>query len=158
MIGIPGSGKTTYIKNNPLENEVVISPDELRKKIFGNINVNDKKSNKTIFETAFVILNSSLKDRKNVSFDATNVNLFSIENILNVASKYNEDVCFVVIKAQPEICKKRIKNDLKNNVDRSDVPLEVVDKMFNNLKNIKLPIYEWGEKFSNIKFSLFYET
>lgn len=156
MIGIPGSGKTTYIKNNPLEDEIIISPDDLRRSLFGSVNVNDK--NDIVFKTAFELLNSSLKNGNNVSFDATNVKLSSVEKILDIISNYKTDVSFIVMMVNPEVCKERIKNDLKNGVDRSNVPDEVVDRMFENLKKLELPVFEWNKKYSSINFSLFYKT
>lgn len=154
MLGIPGSGKSTYIKNH-YNNEIIISPDNIRR---GFKNVSDQSKNKQVFEIAFYQLDKYLKQKENIYFDATNLRISSLESILEYTNKYNTDTEIIVLKDSnnPELCKKRIKKDLEEKKDRSNVPDEVVDRMYNQFKSLVIPQNDWKDKFSNIKINIKY--
>ena len=56
LIGVSGSGKSTWIKNNKSKwnKTVVISPDEIRKELTGNIS--DQSKNKEVFELTKILI------------------------------------------------------------------------------------------------------
>lgn len=71
MWGLPGSGKSTCIKNKLIGDFVVVSSDALREELYGD--VNDMDHNGEVFETMKRRTINALKDGKNVVYDATNL-------------------------------------------------------------------------------------
>ena len=70
MIEIPGSGKSTYAKNN-LSGEF-ISSDEVRKELYGDISIQGDPEK--VFAVVYSRLKKVLSDGKDIIFDATNIN------------------------------------------------------------------------------------
>lgn len=156
MCGIPGSGKSYYIKKN-LADAVVVSPDLIRKEMTGN--VGDQSRNAGVFDAAYERLEKALADKKNAVFDATSVRLAYINRLISYASKYGSDVEIVVMKASedPRMCAARVKADMVNKVDRSDVPYEVINRMYNEFTRLKLPDPNWKREFPSINISVVYK-
>lgn len=131
LIGIPGCGKSTWIKNNKSkwENTVVVSPDEIRKQLLGD--VSDQTKNSEIWKFAKLFAIESLKSGSNVIIDATNTD--NVNRILWVES-IQEEVDFkriaLVFYVSPEVAKDRIRKDIENNVDRCNVPDKGVDTQY----------------------------
>lgn len=73
-VGISGSGKSTWINANRKSNTVVISPDEIRRELTGNIS--DQSKNNDVFVLAFKKAIDALNNGNDVIFDATNVTSF----------------------------------------------------------------------------------
>ena len=135
--GLPGSGKSTFVKNN-FQNFTIICPDVLRKEEFKRLKakyslvrpgpINEHK----IWVTAFNLLEKSLQVNKYTVFDATN----TLERYL---TKYNKlckqyDAQLVIIsfeKVDIEICKER--NKCRTLFDF--VPEDVIDRMKKQLSN-----------------------
>lgn len=59
MIGLPASGKDYYIERNKEEDDVVVSSDEIREELFGD--VNDQKHNGEVFNEMFKRTCAALK-------------------------------------------------------------------------------------------------
>ena len=55
-VGTSGSGKSTFCKNH---SGIIICPDEIREKVFGDIN--DQTHNRTVFDIAYYTLEKFLK-------------------------------------------------------------------------------------------------
>ena len=51
LIGIPGSGKTTYANKNKKENEIILSSDTIRQELFGN--ESSQQDNELVFNTLY---------------------------------------------------------------------------------------------------------
>lgn len=156
MCGIPGSGKSYYIRKN-LADAVVISPDLIRKKMTGD--VSSQSRNASVFDTAYEQLEKALADKKDVAFDATSVRLAYINRLIDYASKYGSDVEIVVMKdsEDPRLCEARVKADMVNKVDRSDVPYEVINRMYNEFTRLRLPDPNWERDFPSINISVVYK-
>ena len=137
LIGIPGSGKSTYLKqlNNP--NVQVISPDDIRREITGSIS--DQSKNKEVWEETERRINSALKDGKYVILDATNVDTKLRRDFVNKIklNNGNVDTYATMFDANPEESKRRIANDINNNVDRSNVPPAAIDRMYEMYQDTK---------------------
>lgn len=135
MIGVPGSGKSYYISTHKSEKDIVISPDNLRRQMTGS--VSDQSMNKEVWQRAYELLRLYSQKENDIWFDATNVRLSSINKILAEAGKV--DIEFIVLKDSENatLCKQRIKADLENKKDRSNVPDEVVDRMSEEFKQLK---------------------
>lgn len=156
MCGIPGSGKSYYIRKN-LADAVVISPDLIRKKMTGD--VSSQSRNASVFDTAYEQLEKALADKKDVAFDATSVRLAYINRLIGYASKYGSDVEIVVMKDSEDLrlCEARVKADMVNKVDRSDVPYEVINRMHNEFTRLRLPDPNWERDFPSINISVVYK-
>lgn len=132
-IGISGSGKSTWIKSLESKGFEVISPDEIRRELTGNIS--DQTRNEDVFPIAFQRTIDFLNNGTSVIFDATNVKSYYRKEMLDYL-KQNVNVEFdalaKVFDIDPEISKERIQKDIENGVDRSDVPLEAINRQYNN--------------------------
>jgi len=76
LVGISGSGKSTYAKQlakvNP-DTEIISTPT-LRNKLFGNLIEGNKPDNKTrLFNIIDKLLKTNIKNNKNTIYDATNL-------------------------------------------------------------------------------------
>lgn len=141
--GIPGSGKTTwaleYLNSNPLT--VRICADDIRKEITGSIS--DMSQDKFVWQQVRYRVNYALNNGHEVILDATNVKRANRNAIIKLLPAGTE-VVFKVFEIDPETAKERIKQDLLNKVDRSRVPNEVVDRMYQDfLENIDEIKRDW---------------
>lgn len=128
MIGIQGSGKSTYSKKLSKQyNCIIASTDEVRKTI---PNINEKD----VFPAVFEMCANELKEGRDVIFDATNItpnvrnrNISAIKNIFNDFKIYA-----YFINTDVEICKKRVekRNKLEGEIF---IPLEVIESYSRNI-------------------------
>jgi len=128
MIGIQGSGKSTYSKKLSKQyNCIIASTDEVRKTI---PNINEKD----VFPAVFKMCANELKEGRDVIFDATNItpnvrsrNISAIKNIFNDFKIYA-----YFINTDVEICKKRVekRNKLEGEIF---IPLEVIESYSRNI-------------------------
>ena len=154
LTGIAGSGKSTWIKNNKpkWKKTVVISTDELRKKLTGDIS--NQKVNPEVYKLAKVLIINNLKKGKNVVLDSTNVDT---ERRIPFIKDMEKEVDFkktaLIFYVSRDEAKKRIKNDIENNVDRPNVPEKAIDEMYqlylDTLKNLPIEgfkiVTSWNE-------------
>ena len=133
MVGIQGSGKSTFSKSLSKKlNCKIISSDEVRKM---NPNLDEKK----VFPEVYRLCAEELKDGNDVIFDATNitpnVRNRNITNIKNIYSDFKIHVYF--INTDVELCKERVQ---KRNLLEGEIfiPLDVIESYS---KNIIPPTY-----------------
>jgi predicted kinase len=135
-VGISSSGKSRWIKSLEGQGFVVISPDDIRRELTGNIS--DQSRNKEVFPLAFQRAVDTLNANKNVIFDATNV-VSNLRKQMLDYMKQNVNNDFEaqakIFDVDPEISKERIRRDIENSVDRSNVPDEAIDRQYKNFKN-----------------------
>jgi len=132
-IGISGSGKSRWIKSLEGQGYVVVSPDDIRRELTGSIS--DQTKNKEVFPLAFKRTIDALNAGENVIFDATNVSSFHRKQMLDTLKRdvnTEFDAYAKIFDADPEISKQRIRKDIENGVDRSDVPDFAVDRQHKN--------------------------
>ena len=136
--GIPGSGKSTYTRrNNP--NKLVVSPDSIRKEMFGNIS--NQKNNSLVWARAIGRVEGALLSKKGVILDAVNLEK---EKWIDMVSSLPK--CYKiawVFNVHPALAFDRIQRDLFLRKDRCNVPREVVFeyyKLFEDTVSI-LPQY-----------------
>lgn len=135
MVGIPGSGKSKYLKN--VDQKLIVSPDDIRRELFGDVSIQktDQIPSSEVWKIVSVRSRILLNLYGKVYFDATNVMKF---NRVKLMSAYNDcRKIAVVFDVDPSIAKQRIENDIKNNVDRSNVPNKIIDKMYKLFKQGK---------------------
>jgi predicted kinase len=133
MVGIPGSGKSTWINENKpkWKKTVVIEPDAIRKQLTGDISNHDMEGKVWWLLATEAAYN--LKNKRNVIIDGTNCytagRIDMVERITD-ESGVDFDKEAKIFRTDPEVAKARIKKDLENKKDRSNVPEEVVDNFF----------------------------
>lgn len=128
MIGIQGSGKSTY--SNKISKELnckIASTDEIRK-TYPNID------EKNVFPEVFKLCANELKEGHDVIFDATNITpKVRSRNISAIRAIFNDfKVYAYFINTDLEICKKRVE---KRNKIQGEIfiPLEVIESYANNI-------------------------
>ena len=135
-VGISGSGKSTWINANTDGNTVVVSPDDIRREITGDIS--DQTKNPEVFQLAFRRAIDALNAGQDVIFDATNVASFHRKKMLDDFRQKVErdfDAFAKIFDADPEVTKQRIKKDIEAGVDRAAVPDFAIDKQYQSFKN-----------------------
>jgi len=137
-IGIPGAGKSWYWKNK-LPNTIYISSDDLREKMFGD--VNDQSNNDAVFNEMMNMTVANLNASKSCYYDATNLNQKRRIKFLNaLRQRVHEDFeAIALVFAIPfDTCVRR-------NLNRErTVPSYVMDRMY---RSFQVPAYceGWSE-------------
>ena len=117
MIGLPGSGKSTFSAKHP--EMTVVSTDAIREELFGS--AEDQSDPVLVFQTAYQRIREALARGRNVIFDATNTQARCRADIFKeVPDAFH---VAVVMDVPAEICKAR--NAARSRV----VPEEVIDFM-----------------------------
>jgi len=143
-LGIPGSGKSTYLADK----HPVVSTDELRKELLKN--VNDISKEKYIFDTAIKKIMKLFDDYDVVYFDATMVETkHRVAMLETIEDRMPVEFIAVVFPADIELSKQRIEKDLLDGVDRADVVDMLEEYMTYYAETMKL--LELGK----VKFNVF---
>ena len=139
LIGVPGSGKSTYAEELYQKSErgiALVSSDCIRKSLYGNESCQDNP--KKVFTLAHKIIVDQLEHGFDVIFDATNIYANNRKDlILKVCFEIRKPVRFVAIYFDTPIdeCIKR--QDYRNR----KVPQKVIEKM---ARQIDKPTFEEG--------------
>ena len=120
LIGIPGSGKTTYAKM--LEKDlgyIIISSDMVR---VNNPNWKEEK----VFPEVYRLCGKYLKEGYDVILDATNIDIKVRRDHINSIRKHHLDFDVVAyyFDIALDICRNRVSNR-NNNTDELYLPVEV---------------------------------
>lgn len=101
MVGIPGSGKSTWAGSN-LPGAVVVSTDDIREELFGSADA--AHSSQRVFTLAHRRVIEALKNGSDVVYDATNITPKARGRLLAKlnASGVEYEAVAVVIHATPE--------------------------------------------------------
>jgi predicted kinase len=153
-IGISGSGKSYYIKNhflydfpilknflleNNLELEnIIVSPDNIRREICGDVNNHTKEN--IIWKLAELRTNNILNKYGYVLFDSTGTKL-KLRHFTNKI--YYDEKIALVFKANLKLSITRITNDINNNIDKSNVPILSINKQYKDYKNSVIKNDKW---------------
>ena len=106
LVGIPGSGKSTWAKNN-CGKSVVLSSDLIRKEILGS--EEDQTNNDLVFKTLYVRAKELLNNNVDVIIDATNATVFDRKRSLDNFKDLNIFIKAIVFNTPAEVCRKRDK-------------------------------------------------
>lgn len=132
MIGVPGSGKSTLARKvADMENAVVLSSDELREELFGD--VWEFRKNKLLFDEMYRRADRLLSEGTSVVLDATNISRRHRKRILNRFGSFYKECYFI----NPSLDKVLLQNKKR---DRN-VPESIVAKMHERLQE---PSYNEG--------------
>ena len=71
LVGLPASGKSTWAKNMVDNDTILLSSDNLREELYGDIN--NQEHNGELFQEINKRVKNLLKQGKDVIYDATNI-------------------------------------------------------------------------------------
>ena len=132
LIGLPASGKSTYIKEH-FDDDIVFSSDKIREECFGD--VNDQTHNNEVFKKLVKLVKANLRNKKDAVYDATNINYKRRMHLLKDISHLNIKKVAIFMATPYDIC-------LKNNQQRDrHVPEEVINNMY---RKFNVPYYYEG--------------
>lgn len=105
LIGISGSGKSTYANNK--KGFTIISTDAIREELFGDPSIQD--NGKLVFQIAYDRVKNSLKSGNDTIFDATNLKAKDRKKLLNylIDNEVVFNTIFVVFTIPLNICVER---------------------------------------------------
>lgn len=131
-IGLPGSGKTTFLKPFANENSYVyICPDEIRKELTGSDS--DQTKNREVWDLAKIRVKEAFTENKSVVFDATFANEGQRIEFIDFARACGAEKVQGVFFTTPYDI------SLERNNDRERVvPEYAMERMYGNMKE-KLP-------------------
>ena len=134
LVGIPGSGKTTYAKNYIEQNSdtIHLSSDAIRKELYGDEAIQGNPSE--VFSLMQKRAVEALNEGYDVIYDATNITRRDRASIISICPKFYQ-IEVHIIWAPIETC---IERDATR--DRT-VGKAVIDKM---LKRFQAPYYDEG--------------
>lgn len=158
IVGIAGSGKSTYAKKLSDEiGAIVFSSDELRKEMFDN--VGDREHNNEVFIELRKRIKECLKSGKNAIMDSTNLSSKRRRSFVQELNKVDCEKRCVIMATPYEQC-------IENNKNRDKkVPEHEIEKMyrhwntpamFEKWDNIEVVYWEGSENSKNIGTWLFY--
>ena len=144
MCGLPGSGKSTYIKEELHKNIEIINQDSIRVElgIMDNVEekkLGNKKQEKEVSRICLERIDKAIKERKDFAIDNTNIKAGRVQNFYSKLKKVGANVQIIIIDTPKEICKERRKNDIPEKViDDMQLGIDKVKKIFKNNKDTKI--------------------
>ena len=145
-VGLPGSGKSTYVKNFINNKDIeYLSSDSLRA-VYGK-SEEDQTVTPLVFGHIKRKVDEFLKDGKNVMVDATSVNRKERSDYIKTAKKHGAKVVAIVFKMDRQGLIDR--NKKRGEQGGRVVPDWVIDKMLNKFEDpsysewIDVMIYVW---------------
>ena len=132
MVGCPGSGKSTWIRNN-YPNVIPVSRDEIRFELLDERGGNYFDYENEVF-TSFIhqIIGSLVVDEVTIA-DATHLNKKARQKVLNQVAKYVKEIEIVYFKVPLEVAQERN----AQRAGRAFVPPEALEKMYHALEEPK---------------------
>ena len=144
MCGLPGSGKSTYIKEELPKNIEIINQDSIRVELGIMDNVEEKKlgnkeQEKEVSRICLERIDKAIKERKDFVIDNTNVKAGRVKNYYDKLKKVGANVQIIIVDTPKEICKERRKNDIAEKViDDMQLGIDKVKEKFKNNKDTKI--------------------
>ena len=135
-VGIPGSGKTTWVRTQT--NFKIVSLDEIRSELS---NVSDQSNNDKVYFISQDRAREYLTQGFDVIFDSTGLGKGMLRKLRLLAEQTNSTIEYKIFHCTLEDAKERIRRDIQNNIDRANVPDSVIEYLYNRFilvtKNLK---------------------
>lgn len=132
LVGLPGSGKSTYAKRIADSNTKYFSSDATRKELYGDESC--QQDHNKVFSIMHGRTLDALRNGFDVIYDATNITRKSRRSILDLIPPYVDKEC-IVVWAPIKTCIERDKSRERT------VGSVVIDKM---LRRFEAPFYDEG--------------
>jgi len=133
-IGVSGSGKSFYYRNRFLDDF-----NDIRREVCGD--VSDCSQDYKVWKMADSRLKETLNTHGYGIFDATGVSQSGRNKFLKKYVGVHKTA--IVFEPNVSLSKERIKNDISTGVDRSKVPMFVIDRQFESFKNSVIKDAKW---------------
>lgn len=128
MIGISGSGKSTYANGLKTSlNAQLVETDSIREELTGNSA--DQSQNYRVFQVAKKRVNDILSQDKNVIIDATSVSVRDRKDWIRIGKDNNAEIRAYFIDTPIDVCKSQ------NRKRKRQVPDEVIDRQASKLES-----------------------
>ena len=144
MVGLPGAGKSTYIKEHLPKTISIVSQDYIRQELGimkDDIHkaIGDKEQEKEVTKINDERVEKLIKDRKDFVIDNTNVKAGRVENYYKKLKKTGANVKIVVIDTPVDVCAKR-RNDCipKSVIENMSLGIEKVKQQFKGNKDLEI--------------------
>jgi len=144
MVGLPGSGKSTYIKEELPKSINIISQDYIRQEL-GIMKDDDHKAignleqEKEVTRICLERIDKAIKERKDFVIDNTNIKVGRVQNFYDKLKKANANVQIIIIDTPKEICKERRKEYISEKViDDMQLGIDKVKETFKNNEDTKI--------------------
>jgi len=132
LIGISGSGKSTYI-NDHFDSRYVVCPDEIRREL-GDIN--NMNNNNQVWKLTRERMHAALAKHGKTVLDATNVNKWLRIQFMAQFNGCRKEAIF--FDTDVEVAINRVQADIERGVDRSNVPKTLSANNLNCSSNVNL--------------------
>lgn len=100
MIGISGSGKTTWANRIKTEDTIIVSADLIRQEYYGDDRI--QGDGKLVFDMLFERIRLCLSAGYNVIVDNTSVTVEARKYLLNIAKEYNAETIAILVECSVE--------------------------------------------------------
>lgn len=144
MVGLPGAGKSTYIKEKLPKLISIVSQDYIRQELGIMKDDIHKAIGTTEQEKEVTKINDErveklIKDRKDFVIDNTNIKVGRVENYYNRLKKLGANVKIVIVDTPVEICIKR-RNDCipENVIKQMNIGVQKVKQQFKDNKDLEI--------------------
>lgn len=141
LVGVAGSGKSTYAEELKKQGAVVVSSDAIRGEMWGD--ENEQKDPQKVFQECHRRIKANLRAGKWVVFDATNLSARRRESFLRDIGKLADCKECVVFITPPDIIMYRMKTRERK------VPVEVIYKQ---LCGFQCPLEYEGWDYIRVKW------
>ena len=144
MCGLPGSGKSTYIKEELPKNIEIINQDSIRVELGIMDNVEEKKlgskeQEKEVTRICLEKIDTAIKERKDFVIDNTNIKAGRVQSYYDKLKKVGANVQIIIIDTPKEICKERRKEHIPEKViDDMQLGIDKVKMKFKDNKDTKI--------------------
>lgn len=158
LIGMPGSGKSSWLKEKRLEH-LAVNPDSIRYTLGGLTNNSNGLAQinhtfeKEVWRLTFESIERRIKAGGDIFFDATNLDLKSYNKLKNIIKQYKYSVYYKLFETE------NLEEDIKNNKDRGNnkISTSILEKMRVKYDNLKIPkrFREYNISFRKIEYTNF---
>lgn len=128
-VGISGSGKSTYIREN-FDSKWIVSSDAIREEICGDISC--QKRNAEVWKEVKTRLVDKMAKYGIAVLDATNIDKGRRIKFMSTFNGCRKIALVFPVDLNEAIS--RVNGDVKNNVNRSNVPTPVIKKQYDTMR------------------------